>query len=73
MVDGNREANSMEWVKSEKGGRYCARLMNGCIATDLYTPVELAEKDSSYNWKTYNVVAWMRLPEAYYPYEGGIK
>ncbi len=45
------------------------RLINGCICTDLYTPVELAKRDSVYNWKTYNVAAWMRLPEAYYPYE----
>lgn len=64
----------MEWVKCseklpEKGGQYCVRLTNGCIATDLYTLVELAKKDSSYNWKTYLVAAWMRLPEAYYPYE----
>jgi len=61
----------MEWVKCkgrlpEKDGRYCVRLTNGCISTDLYMLYD-GQSNPKDEWKHYHVSAWLQLPEAYYP------
>lgn len=60
----------MEWVKCkerlpEKGGRYCVRLTNGCIITDVYMPYG-DQGNPKGRWKHYHVSAWLQLPEVYY-------
>lgn len=61
----------MEWVKCkerlpEKEGRFCVRLMNGCISTDYYSQVT-GKENTGNHWKTFVVSAWMSLPGVYVP------